>query len=442
MSNTRAIAAVTATIRGLIERGFDPAKDPNSDPELQGTAVTMQPPDEARGSNPPDKQINIYLYQILPNLAYRNSDLPRQLRPGETGQPPLALNLYYLLTAYAIDDEQPVSHRILGRAMSVLHDHPVLGRREIEAALPNTGVSEQFERIRLSLQPMALEDIFKLWSGFQTHYRLSAAYEATVVLIDSTRPTSAPLPVLQRGEEDQGNSSIAGVSLPVLDTIRLPKGQSSASLGDELNIEGRNLDGLIAVRFALISSRANGFTPVSLVAPAIALSDKGVKITLPDDAAAQTAWLSGFYTVTAIVQRGQQTWSSNELPLSIGPTITQIQPGNVVARDANGDVSLTLTCTPEVRLARVDDQHMRFDQTVVLLLGSGRQIAPKAPPAPPASPAPAPKSTNTLDFVFHVEPNEVGTYLIRLRVDGVDSVPLDPQSEIPQFADDQKLQVT
>jgi hypothetical protein len=248
--------------------------------------------------------------------------------------------------------------------------------------------------------------------------------------------------VLQRGEEDQGNSSIAGVSLPVLDTIRLPKGQSSASLGDELNIEGRNLDGLIAVRFALISSRANGFTPVSLVAPAIALSDKGVKITLPDDAAAQTAWLSGFYTVTAIVQRGQQTWSSNELPLSIGPTITQIQPGNVVARDANGDVSLTLTCTPEVRLARVDDQHMRFDQTVVLLLGSGRQIAPKAPPAPPASPAPAPKSTNTLDFVFHVEPNEVGTYLIRLRVDGVDSVPLDPQSEIPQFADDQKLQVT
>ena len=113
-----------------------------------------------------------------------------------------------------------------------------------------------------------------------------------------------------------------------------------------------------------------------------------------------------------------------------------------MARDANGDVSLTLTCTPEVRLARVDDQHMRFDQTVVLLLGSGRQIAPKAPPAPPASPAPAPKSTNTLDFVFHVEPNEVGTYLIRLRVDGVDSVPLDPQSEIPQFADDQKLQVT
>jgi len=442
MSNTRAIAAVTATIRGLIERGFDPAKDPNSDPELQGTAVTMQPPDEARGSNPPDKQINLYLYQILPNLAYRNADLPRQLRPGETGQPPLALNLYYLLTAYAIDDAQPVSHRILGRAMSVLHDHPILGRREIEAALPNTGVSEQFERIRLSLQPLALEDIFKLWSGFQTHYRLSAAYEATVVLIDSTRPTSAPLPVLQRGEEDQGNSSVANVSLPVLDAIRLPKGKSSASLGDELVLEGRNLDGLTAVRLALINSSSNGFLPISLVAPAIAITDKGIKVSLPNDAPAQTAWRAGFYTVAAIVARGSQTWSSNELPLSIGPAITQIQPGNVVARDLNGDVSLTLTASPEVRLARVDDQHMRFDQSVVLLLGSGKQIIPQSPPAPPQPPAAAPVSTNTLNFVFHVEPNEVGTYLIRLRVDGVDSVPLDPQSEIPQFADDQKLQVT
>src|SRR6185436_9801614 len=253
MSNSRAIAAVTATLRSLIERGFDPNKDPSADPIVAGTSVTMQPPDEARSANPPpERQLNLYLYQVMPNAAYRNADVPRQVRPGETAQPPLALNLYYLLTAYAVDDAQPISHRILGRAMAVLNDHPVLGRREIETALPNTGLSEQFERVRLSLQPMALEDIFKLWSGFQTHYRLSAAYEATVVLIDSTRPTSAPLPVLQRGEEDQGNSSIAGVSLPVLDTIRLPKGQSSASLGDELNIEDRNLDGLIAVRFAWI----------------------------------------------------------------------------------------------------------------------------------------------------------------------------------------------
>src|SRR5215470_6670342 len=262
MSNSRAIAAVTATLRSLIERGFDPTKDPSADPLVAGTSITMQPPDEARSANPPpERQLNLYLYQVMPSAAYRNTDMPRQLRPGETGQPPLALNLYYLITAYAVDDAQPVSHRILGRAMAVLNDHPVLGRREIETALPETGLSEQFERIRLSLQPLALEDIFKLWSGFQTHYRLSAAYEATVVLIESTRPASSPAPVLQRGPDDSGNTSSAGVSLPFIREIRVPRGKSSATLGDELLIVGQNLDDVASVRFSLINSK-NGTQPI------------------------------------------------------------------------------------------------------------------------------------------------------------------------------------
>jgi len=442
MSNSRAIAAVTATIRSLIERGFDPAKDPNSDPLLQGTAVTMQPPDEARGANPPERQLNLYLYQVMPNAGYRNADVPRQLRPGETGQPPLALNLYYLLTAYAIDDQQPVSHRILGRAMAVLNDHPLLGRREIEAALPNTGLSEQFERVRLSLQPLALEDIFKLWSGFQTHYRLSAAYEATVVLIDSTRASSAPMPVLQRGEDDQGNLSSAGVSLPIIKAIRLPHAQSSAAPGDELLVIGQNLEGLESVRFTLVNPRTNGVPPILLLPPAVQITEEGISVTLPDDAAAGELWRAGFYTVAVVVSRNGQPWSSNELPLSLAPRIESIAPGNVVARDPQGDVTVTITCTPRIRLARVDDLTMRFDQQVLLLVGTARQIAPQPPPPPPPVPNPAPVSTDQLIFTFQMEPAEVGQYLLRLRVDGVDSVPLDPLADTPQFDEAQKLEVT
>jgi len=439
MSNTRAIAAVTATIRSLIERGFDPAKDPQSDPELQGTAVTTQPPDEARpASNPPERQLNIYLYQILPNGAYRNADVPRQLRPGETGQPPLALNLYYLLTAYATDDQQPTSHLILGRAMSVLHDHPLLGRKEIETALANTSLSEQFERIRLTLQPLALEDIFKLWSGFQTHYRLSAAYEATVVLINSTRPTSAPLPVLKQADDDQGNPSVAGASLPIIEGVRPPRGKSSATLGDELLITGQNLNGPDAVRFTIINSRWSDFVPISLKPPAVQQTAEGIKVTVPDDTNARTAWVAGFYTVAVIVKRDPQTWSSNELPISVAPRIDKIDPGNTVARDPQGNVTITLTCSPQIRLARVDDTKVRFDQQVVLLLGTARQIAPEPPPVAPASPL----RTEKLTFKFHMNPEEVGKYLVRLRVDGVDSVPLDGKSETPQFAEDQKLEVT
>jgi len=443
MSNSRAIAAVTATLRSLIERGFDPNKDPSADPLVTGTSVTMQPPDEARSANPPpERQLNLYLYQVMPNAAYRNADVPRQLRPGETGQPPLALNLYYLLTAYAVDDQQPVSHRILGRAMAVLNDHPLLGRREIETALPDTGLSEQFERIRLSLQPLALEDIFKLWSGFQTHYRLSAAYEATVVLIESARPKSAPVPVLQRGPDDEGNTSTAGVSLPIIREVRLPRGKSSASLGDELLIIGQNLGGVESVRFSLINPRSNGAQPLILLPPAVEATDQGIKVTLPNDAAAAEAWAAGFYTVAVVVRRNQQTWSSNELPISFAPIIESVAPGNTVARDPQGDVTITITCRPNVRLAKVDDTHTRFDQQVVLLLGTARQILPEPPPPPPPLPAQPPASTDQLVFTFHIEPTEVGEYLMRLRVDGVDSVPLDPLSDIPKFADNQKLEVT
>ncbi len=443
MSNSRAIAAVTATIRSLIERGFETARDPlNADPILQGTAVTMQPPDEARAGTPPERQLNLYLYQVMPNGAYRNADVPRQLRPGETGQPPLALNLYYLLTAYAVDDAQPVSHRILGRAMSVLNDHPLLGRREIEAALPNTGLSDQFERIRLTLQPLALEDIFKLWSGFQTHYRLSAAYEATVVLIDSTRPSSAPMPVLQRGENDEGNLSSAGATLPIIKAIRLPRAQSSASLGDQIVILGQNLEGVESVRFTLVNPRSNGVAPIVLTAPAVQTTEEGISVTLPNDAAAGALWRAGFYSVAVVVTRNGQPWSSNELPLSLAPSILNIAPGNSVARDPQGDVSITITTRPHVRLVRVDDATMRFDQQVVLLLGTSRQIAPQPPPPPPPVPNPPPVSTDQLVFTFHIDPTELGQYLVRLRVDGVDSVPLDPLADTPQFDDAQKLEVT
>jgi len=442
MSNSRAIAAVTATLRSLIERGFDPAKDPNADPLVQGTSITTQPPDEARSANPPpERQLNLYLYQVMPNVAYRNADIPGQ-RPGETGQPPLALNLYYLLTAYAVDDQQPVSHRILGRAMAVLNDHPVLGRREIETALPNTGLSEQFERVRLSLQPLALEDIFKLWSGFQTHYRLSAAYEATVVLIDSMRIRSAPLPVLQRGPDDQGPASTASVSLPSIKEVRLPHAQSSASLGDQLLIIGQNLDGVESVRFTLINPRSNGTQPIVLLPPAIEATNDGIRVTLPNDAAAGEAWSAGFYTVAVVVTRGLQSWSSNEVPISIAPRILSVAPGNTVARNAQGDVTITITCRPKVRLVKVDNTHMRFDQQVRLLLGTAQPIAPQEPPAPPPDPNPPPAGTDQLTFVFHMEPSEVGEHLMRLRVDGIDSVPIDPLSDIPTFANDQKLEVT
>jgi hypothetical protein len=246
VSNALAIAAVTATLRNLLSQGVTTV------PDLADTVVTTTLPDLARTGGTTANQINLFLYQAVLNGAWRNTDLPLQVRPGETGFPPLALNLYYLLTTYGRDNDtaRPYSHELLGRAMSVLHDHPLLGVAEIAAALPGNDLSGQFERIRFSLQPLGVEEIYRLWTGFQTPYRTSVAYEASVVLIDSLRGTQTPLPVLRRGPVDAGPAVQANVASPFA-TIASIAPSIDLTFGDTLVISGTQLSGgIVTVNFA------------------------------------------------------------------------------------------------------------------------------------------------------------------------------------------------
>src|SRR5262249_45338435 len=47
-------------------------------------------------------------------------------------------------------------------------------------------------------QPLSTDEMSKLWTAFQTHYRSAAAYEASVVLIDSQASTKSQLRVRDR----------------------------------------------------------------------------------------------------------------------------------------------------------------------------------------------------------------------------------------------------
>ena len=48
-------------------------------------------------------------------------------------------------------------------------------------------LADQVEQIRLTPETMSLEEISKLWGAIQSHYRPTAAYQASVVLIESRR---------------------------------------------------------------------------------------------------------------------------------------------------------------------------------------------------------------------------------------------------------------
>src|SRR5947209_5887360 len=144
MSNALAIAAVTATLRNLLD-----SINLDTNAALGQVNVTTKPPDEARDITNPN-QLNLFLYQVLPNAAWRNMDIPQRVKAGETSVPPLALNLYYMLTAYGLDNDDTFGHRLLGLAMRILYDHPLLGALEIKAALPNpidSDLENQVERV-------------------------------------------------------------------------------------------------------------------------------------------------------------------------------------------------------------------------------------------------------------------------------------------------------
>ena len=85
--------------------------------DVPGTRVTTRPPDQVRDREA--NQVNLFLYQTTPNAAWRNIDLPGRSSTGSepAGPPPLALNLYYLVSAYGRDgdDLDPISHRLLAR---------------------------------------------------------------------------------------------------------------------------------------------------------------------------------------------------------------------------------------------------------------------------------------------------------------------------------------
>jgi hypothetical protein len=418
MSNSLAIGAVTATLRNLLDKGISA--------EGGGLHTTTLPPEKAQTFGQADGagRINLFLYQTQINAAWRNMDMPGQIKPNETGQPPLALDLFYLLTAYERDDgdSSVIAHRLLGRAMRVLHDHPLLGADEIRAALPNNDLADQIERIRITPQRMPVEEFSKLWTTFQVGYRISTAYQVSVVLIDSTRSSRTPLPVLARGADDAGVKSQPDLIAPfptltgVLPVVQPPGSETSAVLGNDLVLTGHDLDGTnVSVEIA----HPRLPNPILLPPPSSATATAST-VNLPDQPQNFPAGISAI-SVSVIRPGETSKRTTNALPLAVAPQILANPPINA-ARNGN-KVTITLACSPEVLPA----------QRVALLLG-GDEV--------PAEPHPT--QIGNLSFVALDDPPgkfASGDYFVRLRVDGVDSLLIDRSVTPPKFKSSQTVTI-
>jgi hypothetical protein len=396
MSNDFAIAAVTLTLRDLLidEIRRDPPAPIVLNKDIDITTLAPSKLGLAGANN----QINVFLYATHPNGAWRNIDLPRT-RGGEAGRPPLAIDLEYIVSAYGEDDSEVVSHYLLGTAMRVLHDNAVLARDRIR--LPESGLPEQVERVTITQKPLGIDDLSKLWSSFTGPYRASATYLATVILIESINPTRAGLPVLRRGSEDRG--PVASTAFPpylkrTVPLTRFP----AARLGDDFAIDGKNLSS-DDIKIFVHSPRLPG--PIEL-APLAGATPARVTAHIPNDANAVDEWAAGMLTVSLSLKRDDvPVWPTNEVSLAVAPIIA-VAPLNANIANPPVDIAFTVTCKPRLHAG----------QQVFLLFGDAPQVAPAAPPVPPANPG------DPSTITFNVTPSQPGQYVVRLRVDGVDSI--------------------
>ena len=396
MSNGKAIATVTKTLQNLLMGAV-----------LNGN-VSLKPLDKAREAAAANEQLNLFLYNAPVAAAFRNSD-PAGLRPGESGQPPLPLTLHYLITAYAADEEK--AHDVLGQAMSILHDHPLLSPQEIRNGGPASELDRQAERVKITPLPLSTHDMFELWSGFATNYRISAAYEVSVVLIDSASKPRAPLPVLQRGPAAvTGADAVLTAALP-------PERTTVITLGATVRVLGSHLGAV--TEFELTHPRWS--VPQRL--DPIRVNDQECRIQLPASGPATATWVAGFYQLRATTNRGDlPRVASNSVPLGLGPTIKRTSPANPVAP---GDIEVSVECRPPIATG----------QDVLMLLGSAM-----AAPTAVATPAGQDHSTVSAKFAPVVE----GTYTVRLRIDRVDSDPVlyAGSPPVPQFDPAVAVEVT
>jgi hypothetical protein len=393
MSNYRAIAAVSAAMQQVLT---PPVRD-----AVGGSSVVFTRPSAIDQDAP---LVSVYLYQVTPNAAFRNHDLPTRRANGDLVHKPLAaLDLHYLITFYG-SDASLEPQMMMGAVVSMLQTQPLLSPQSIESGESYVGIgvsnlAEQVERVRFTPTTLSLDEFSKLWSAFfQVEYSLSIAYQASVVLIEPDTPTpQAALPVRKR------NLYLTTFQEPAIASVTAIAGANQPILpASTLVIAGTNLlAGLTQVRIG-----NTVVTPPTVTATAIQLP---VPAGVP----------AGVLGVQVIQQRAMGTpgkphagVESNVVAMVLQPVISNVQyaAGNV-----------TFDVAPDGQIG----------QRVSLLLNEATAPPPMAPAAYTFTLPPLAMVSS--GYSFDMTGVQTGTtYFARLAVDGAES-PLDLDPTSPTF---------
>lgn len=178
MTNPRAIHAVGASVVSYLNKAFE-----ISGKDLTGVAACkaqlLASSDFTRIDNVLAlPALTLYLFRITMNEHARNVRRPVGALVEDV---PLAVDLHYLLTAWADSAEE--EQTTLAWAMRELYLHPVLDA----AALARDAGWEPGDVIQIVPSELSTEDIMRIWDALEPSYRLSVSYVARVVRVDRDR---------------------------------------------------------------------------------------------------------------------------------------------------------------------------------------------------------------------------------------------------------------
>lgn len=435
MSTPLAIASVTAVLRILLNNRLQ-AQDISD--AIGGTiTASALPPDRIIIEPNEPRQLNLFMFQVTHNQGWRNTDLPSHNSRGErVSNPPLALNLHYLLTAYG--PNELISEILLGFGMQLLHEMPVLARETINqllsdansaaSTLPNefkqlitSELAEQIEQIKITPESMNTEEISKLWAAFGAKYRPTSAYQATVVLIESNKSTRTSLPVRKR------NIYAIPFKQPKIEKIISINTDSPPLMADQpilagynLVLQGNNLQGDdVIVKIGGIETAPN---PEDI-------KDTEIIVGLPPDLA------SGVHGVQVIHQRSMGDppvphfgVESNLASFILQPRLENITVSNSQSIGNNlfsGVLNVTIDPAVERRqraflllneLSPVSASPPQNDSIELMAYSFKAELVEPSPPG----------ATNNLEISFRGV--KEGAYLARISVDGAES-PLSTNAE-------------
>ena len=401
MSNYQAIATVTATLARLLQSSIQL--------DLPGAKVTTARPHATDGTTP-ETGMNVYLYQVTPNPAWRNYDLRNRRPKGELIKHSQAgLDLFYILTFYGNElDLEP--QRMLGSAVRALVDNPVLTPEMIRATVNSTNykyladstLEQQVERVTFVPSQMNTEELSKIWSAlFQIPYVLSFVCQGGAVLIEGNRQSGRALPI-------RSTQFYATPSQPIVDLVVPDAGVNQPIWADsKLAIRGKQLQAdLVQVRIGEARVTPQQVSEQEL---GLDLSKLPPEETLGLRAGVQQlcvlhpmAKLASFESERAV--------ASNVMPFVLCPRIVA-KPEELSVLKTEDDDNLY-----SAELTVVFDLTVGSKQQTLLFLNERSNNNPMSYIF-----AAKPREGDTDAVVFRVFNVKEGEYLMRLQIDGAET---------------------